>query len=72
MLQRKRRSSSLEVFFSGNLSRCLSDVPCAAVVVLRHEKPAGRLVFATAIVLNDMLLVVNKGSSSLNLKLLIT
>lgn len=38
-------------FSSGNLGRCLSDVPCAVVVVVRHEKPAGRLAFATATVL---------------------
>lgn len=49
--ENKQQSGS---FSSGNLSRCLSDVPC--VLVVRHEKPAGRLVFATAIVLNDMLL----------------
>lgn len=40
-------------FSSGYLSRCLSDVPCAAAVVVRHKKPAGRLAFASARVLND-------------------
>lgn len=55
MLQRKRRELQSGSFSSGNLIRCLSDVPCAAVVVVRHKRLAGRLVFNTATVLNSML-----------------
>lgn len=57
MLETEERSCSLEVF----LGRCLSDVPCA-VVVVRHKKRAGRLVFATATVLEKCVFnfVVNR------------
>lgn len=48
-------------FSSGNLDRCLSDVPRAVVVVVRHQKQAGRVVFTTYSIKNRVVnLVVNK------------
>lgn len=56
MLQRKTRTCFFFFFFRENLSRCHSGVPCAAAVVaVRHVKPAGRLVFATAIEFNSIM-----------------
>lgn len=45
------------VSFPGEiLSRCHSGVPCAAAVVaVRHGKPAGRLPFATAVESNGIM-----------------
>lgn len=55
-------------FSSGNGGRCLSNVPCA-VVVVGHKKRAGRLLFSTAAVLQMRVvnLVVNR-KANLRLK----